>query len=421
LVVKNSSYDGDYNELKHKIINGNLSQYELNEELLFIIDEIKLSGSPFSLEKYSGILSKIQFAGIIKKRGPKKLANKTATTQFLNSAIIFYKDGQDKTSIRVSKNGLLNLINVPKDPERLNFLIRMLIDKIKKSGALDLEKFEELTGSSEYTYLPYKSYIHSITAQFSVSKDLEIDFENLNKLISPLDSYGNLIESEYTTIEKKTNGFNIINFNGIRIIEWSYSSGKVSRNQTMIKEYIKFVTIPAPGIKITGIINKYGVIMLTMSRCGEKIMKDSLCGDSFTPLSVNFFNLTRDVFVDFFEKNNFLFKKTISGSNLKPERNTISGYAPPNCRPIRTRKLKDGTTYYEQMHPVPYSWKGQCPDPNYQFLDPLGLEDDEGIFYPCCEAKSKKSIEKMKEYLIKGFPSGADSKIFEEKLLEIEQ
>jgi hypothetical protein len=418
LVVKNSSYDGDYNELKHKIINGNLSQYELNEELLFIIDEIKLSGSPFSLEKYSGILSKIQFAGIIKKRGPKKLANKTATTQFLNSAIIFYKDGQDKTSIRVSKNGLLNLINVPKDPERLNFLIRMLIDKIKKSGALDLEKFEELTGSSEYTYLPYKSYIHSITAQFSVSKDLEIDFENLNKLISPLDSYGNLIESEYTTIEKKTNGFNIINFNGIRIIEWSYSSGKVSRNQTMIKEYIKFVTIPAPGIKITGIINKYGVIMLTMSRCGEKIMKDSLCGDSFTPLSVNFFNLTRDVFVDFFEKNNFLFKKTISGSNLKPERNTISGYAPPNCRPIRTRKLKDGTTYYEQMHPVPYSWKGQCPDPNYQFLDPLGLEDDEGIFYPCCEAKSKKSIEKMKEYLIKGFPSGADSKIFEEKLLE---
>jgi hypothetical protein len=419
LVVKNSSYDGDYNGLKQKIINGNLSQYELNEELLFIIDEIKLSDLQFSLEKYSGILSKIQFAGVIKKRGPKKLANKTATTQFLNSAIIFYKDAQDKTSIRVSKNGLLNLINVPKDPEKLNFLIKMLIDKIKKSGALDLEKFQELTGLTEYVYLPFKSYIHSITAQFSVSSDLEIDFENLNKLISPMDSYGNLIESEYTKIEKLSNGFNIINFNGIRIIEWSYSSGKISRNQTMIKEYIKFVTIPAPGIKITGIINKYGVIMLTMSRCGEKIMKDSLCGDSFTQLSENFFTPTRDAFVEFFRNNNFLFKKMIASSNLKPERNTISGYAPPNCRPIRTRKLKDGTTYYEQMHPVPYSWKGQCPDPNYQFLDPLGLEDEEGIFYPCCEAKSKKSIEKMKEYLIKGFPSGADSQTFENKSLDL--
>ena len=295
----------------------------------------------------------------------------------------------------------------------------MLIDKIKKSGALDLEKFQELTGLTEYVYLPFKSYIHSITAQFSVSSDLEIDFENLNKLISPMDSYGNLIESEYTKIEKLSNGFNIINFNGIRIIEWSYSSGKISRNQTMIKEYIKFVTIPAPGIKITGIINKYGVIMLTMSRCGEKIMKDSLCGDSFTQLSENFFTPTRDVFVEFFRNNNFLFKKMIASSNLKPERNTISGYAPPNCRPIRTRKLKDGTTYYEQMHPVPYSWKGQCPDPNYQFLDPLGLEDEEGIFYPCCEAKSKKSIEKMKEYLIKGFPSGADSQTFENKSLDL--
>ena len=418
LVIKNSAYDGDYNQLKQRIMNGTVTQYELNEELLFIIDEIKLSDSQFSLEKYSGILSKIQFSGIIKKRGPKKLANKTATTQFLNSAIIFYKDGQNKTSIRVSKNGLLNLINVPKEPEKLNFLIKRLIDKIKKSGALDIEKFEELTGLSEYTYLPYKSYIHSITAQFSVSRDLEIDFETLNELIAPLDPYGNLLSSEYTTIEKRFNGFTIINLGGIRIIEWTYSSGKISRNQTMIKEYIKFVAIPATGIKITGIINKYGVIMLTMSRCGEKIMKDSLCGDRFTELSANFFNPIGDVFIKFFEKNNFLFKKTIANSNLKPERNTISGYAPPNCRPIRTRRLKDGTTYYEQMHPVPYSWKGQCPDPNYQFLDPLGLEDKDGIFYPCCEAKSKKSIEKMKEYLIKGFPSGANSQIFEDKSLE---
>jgi len=417
LIVKNRAYDGDYNELKQKIINKTITQGELNDELLFILDEINILDPAFSLEKYSGILTKIQFSGIIKKRGPKKLANKTSTTQFLNSAIIFYKDGENKTSIRVSKNGLINLINIPKEPEKLNFLIAMLIDKIKKSGAVDLEKFEELTGLPEFEYLEYKSYTHSITAQFSLSRDLEINFENLNTLIAPTDSYGNLINSEYTTVDTVSDGIRVINFNGIKIIEWSYSSGKISRNQTMIKEYIKFVSIPVAGIKITGIINKYGVVMLTMSRCGEKIMKDSLCGNSFTPLNVNFFNSLRDVFVTLFENNNAsLLKKTLTSGAIKPERNTISGYAPPNCRPIRTRKSKDGTTYYEQMHPVPYSWKGQCPDPNYQYLDPLGLED-EGIFYPCCEAKSKKSIEKMKEYLIKGFPLGAESKTFEEKFL----
>jgi len=215
--------------------------------------------------------------------------------------IIFYKDGPDKTSIRVSKNGLINLVNIPKESEKLKFLIDSLIDKIKQSGAVDTEKFEEITGLPDFEYLPYKSYTHSITAQFSVSRSLEINFENLNNLIAPTDPYGNLLNTEHTSLEVTNNGFTIINFKGIKIIEWSFSSGKMSRNQTMIKEYIKFVSIPAPGIKITGIINKYGVIMLTMSRCGDKIIKESLCGDTFTPLSVNYFNLLKTI--------NFFLKK----------------------------------------------------------------------------------------------------------------
>jgi hypothetical protein len=417
LIVKNPNYTGGYAEIKDKIIEKTLTQDELNEELLLIIDEVNALDQTFSLDKYSGTLSKIEFSEIIKKRGPKKLANKTTTTQFLNSAIIFYKDGTNKTSIRVSKNGLINIINVPKDTEKLNFLILSLIDKIRQSGALDIEKFEAITGLNSFEYLPFKSYVHSITAQFSVSRDLELNFENLNSFIAPVDAYGNLLNSEYTTLEV-IKGVNVINFMGVKIIEWSYSSGKLSRNQTVIKEYIKFVSIPVSGIKITGIINKYGVVMLTMSKCSDKIIKDGLCGSVSTPLSTDFFSLLREVFVDFFTKNSkFLLKKTIAGEIVKPERNTITGYAPSNCRPIRTRKLKDGTTYYEYMHPVPYSWKGTCPDPNYQYLDPMGFPDDEGIVYPCCEAKSRKSIEKMKQYLINGFPNGADDKTKSENFL----
>jgi hypothetical protein len=409
LIVKNPEYVGDFFDLKNKILTKTITQEEINEELLFIIDEVSVLDPYFSLEKHSGVLSKIQFTEIIKKRGPKKLANKTATTQFLNSAIIFYKDGQNKTSIRVSKNGLINLINIPKESEKLNEQILRLIEKINQSGAVDIEKFKEITGLQRFEYLPYKSYTHSITAQFSVSRDLEIRFETLNDLIAPTDAYGNLLESEYTNIEVTKSGFKIINLNGIKIIEWSFSSGKMSRSQTMVKEYVKFVTIPAPGVKITGIINKYGVIMLTMSKCSDKLIKDSLCGNSFTSLSPELFNSLKNVFTDFFKNNSkILLKRTLISDTIKPERNTLTGYAPAHCRPIRTRKLKDGTTYYEQMHPIPYSWSGTCPDPNYQFLDPLGSAAEDGIRYPCCEAKSKKSIEKMKEYLIKGFPNGAD-------------
>jgi hypothetical protein len=146
-----------------------------------------------------------------------------------------------------------------------------------------------------------------------------------------------------------------------------------------------------------------------MSKCSDKLIKDSLCGNSFTSLSPELFNSLKNVFTDFFKNNaKILLKRTLISDTIKPERNTLTGYAPAHCRPIRTRKLKDGTTYYEQMHPIPYSWSGTCPDPNYQFLDPLGSAAEDGIRYPCCEAKSKKSIEKMKEYLIKGFPNGAD-------------
>ena len=56
------------------------------------------------------------------------------------------------------------------------------------------------------------------------------------------------------------------------------------------------------------------------------------------------------------------------------------------------------------MRPEPYSWKGTCPDPNYQYLKPEGVQDEDGLWYPCCETKTKESVEMMKRYLLTGFP-----------------
>jgi hypothetical protein len=56
------------------------------------------------------------------------------------------------------------------------------------------------------------------------------------------------------------------------------------------------------------------------------------------------------------------------------------------------------------MRPDPYTWSGKCPDPNYQYLKPDGVQDSDGLWYPCCEAKTKDSVEKMKRYLLNGFP-----------------
>ena len=41
----------------------------------------------------------------------------------------------------------------------------------------------------------------------------------------------------------------------------------------------------------------------------------------------------------------------------------------------RTRDTGSGN-YKEGMRPEPYSWQGTCPDPNYQYLKPEGVQDD---------------------------------------------
>lgn len=109
------SYNGDLTDIKNKINNGNITQEELNEDILLLEDEIS-PGEILNIEN-ENILTKISFdsEGVFKKRGPKKLAAKTSTTQFLNNVIISYQKLNNKTSIRISKNGLINLINVPED------------------------------------------------------------------------------------------------------------------------------------------------------------------------------------------------------------------------------------------------------------------------------------------------------------------
>ena len=139
-----------------------------------------------------------------------------------------------------------------------------------------------------------KSYIHSMSGQFTLNvlekPGNQINFENLDNLISPFDSLGNLVSSDFTKIEFSPSGDKIINFNGIRIIEWDYSIGRLTRNQVMSKEYIKFVSIPADGVKLTCVINKFGAIMMTLSLCSDKQVRKGLCGQGTVPINKDMFN-----------------------------------------------------------------------------------------------------------------------------------
>ncbi len=409
-ILSNIEYDGDYNYIKDNIKSKTLTQEQLND-ILLIPDDITVQNGTFDINSNLNILTNISYFGIYKKRGPKKLASKTTTTQFLNNIIISYEQYGIKTSIRISKNGLINLINIPSEKDYLDILISELIERINNSGSVNYENFKNVTGYNTYTYIKDRSYIHSMSGQFTLSAlekpGKEINFENLDNIISPFDQNGNLVSSDFTKIELSNAGDKIINFNGVKIIEWEYSLGRLTRNQVMSKEYIKFLSIPSNGIKLTAIINKFGVIMMTLSLCSDKQIKKGLCGEGTTPINKDMFDSIITTFNELFNKEpDILLRKTLaSGSKEITSFNTLSGYAPSGkiCRLTRTRDSGD-STYKEGMRPNPYSWKGTCPDPNYQYLKPEGVQDKDGLWYPCCETKTKESIEMMKKYLLTGFP-----------------
>lgn len=414
-ILKKIDYSGDYKNIKDNIESRRLTQEELNE-ILLIPDQIIVENGTFDIESNLNVLTKISYLGIYKKRGPKKLAAKTETTQFLNNIIISYEENDNKTSIRISKNGLLNLINIPSDKESQEKLINELIKRINESGSVDYENFKSITGFDEYTYIPEKSYIHSMTGQFTLDvlekPGHQVDFENLDTLISPYDSMGNLVGTDYTTIETSLYGDKIINFRGIKIIEWEYSIGRLTRKQVMSKEYIKFISIPANGIKLTSIINKFGVVMMTLSLCSDKQIRKGLCGQGTANIDKNLFNDVMILFNKLFEaESDILIKKSLDSTvKTTTNFNTVSGYAPSGkiCRLTRTRKESGSKDYKEGTRPEPYSWSGTCPDPNYQYSRPEGVQDENGLWYPCCAAKTKDSIQMMKRYLLSGFPINSE-------------
>ena len=170
-ILNDPEYSGDYSEIKEAFIKEKLTDDIINN--LFNLDDqtkIKITDGKIDMEAHKDKMTYVEYIGMIKKRGKSKLPPKTTTTQFLNNLIIFHELDEQKTSIRISKNGLINIINITLDPAKKQSLIDELIKRINSSGAVNYEVFKELTGESEYKMIDGTNYIHSIAAQFSIKK-----------------------------------------------------------------------------------------------------------------------------------------------------------------------------------------------------------------------------------------------------------
>jgi hypothetical protein len=435
---KKDTFIKNINELKEAWLENKITLDMLNNFLL-IPNSIKFKSTDF-INDYiisekiplNNTLTKIQYFDVVKLRGPTKLEYTTATQKFSNAIMLSYEhsvnqEDSKKTSIRIYKNGLINLINVPSSNYYREILYKTLIDRINQSSddTVNIDYFNRMASEftddefDEYTIIDKASYIHSVNSQFNmwpVKDKYSIDFKKLNSLISPYDSSGKIVSGEFTAVSNmpKSNK-QIIKLsyktNSVLIINWEHSLGKDTKTQSLTREEIKCIILPVDGIKISLQIHKHGTFQMSMSYCNVSDIKNSICNvlvdKSIVPLDFKYFEIVKQIFVGI-----LIEKPTLIGDSLDYSedstgiiRNTVSGNAPPNKPNTSTAvcRSKDPRPGYPGLRPIPYSFHGECPE-SRQYIDPIGVLGNDGLYYPCCSAKTKKSEEDYKNYLIEGFP-----------------
>lgn len=439
--TKKSDFSENLNKLKEKWINNELTQDDLNK-ILLIPNSVKI-GKESNIDSISldDSFTKIQYFDVVKLRGPTKLEYTTATQKFSNAIMLSYEYSKEnliesdtdkdnntkKTSIRIYKNGLINLINIPDNKYDKEILYKTLIDRINESSddVVNIDFFNRLASEytmdeyDEYTIIDKVSYIHSVNSQFNmwqVKDKYSIDFRKLNELISPFNSSGRIVSGEYTTVTtlSKTNKQVIelnYNNNSVYVVNWEHTLGKDTRTQSLSREEIKCIILPIDGIKISLQIHKHGTFQMSMSYCNASDLKNSICSKivnkSVNKLDFKYFEIVKNIFVGILTEKNNLVGNSLDyfDENAGTIRNTVSGNAPPNKPGTSTAvcRSSDPRPGYPGLRPIPYSFNGQCPE-SRQYIDPIGVLGNDGLYYPCCSAKTKKSEEDYKQYLIYGFP-----------------
>jgi hypothetical protein len=447
-IIQNTKEDfsDKINKLKKMWLSSELTQELLNKFLL-IPNSAKVKDGIIDKIILNKTLTNIPYLDIVKTRGPNKLAYKTQTEKFSNAVMLSYEylskefdsntdsdtTSTKKTSIRIYKNGLINLINEPSNKLSRETLYKMLIDRINDSDVIDIDNFNQISSEytdeeyDEYSIVDKASYTHSINSQFymwEIKDKYEINFNKLTDLITPLNSSGRIVSGDFTEVDVSGNKQLIeLQFQDkkVQIINWEFIGQENTQNESSDnakRKIIKCIIIPKDGIKISLQIYRHGTFQMSMSYCNMSDVKNSICkkllDKTKNPLNPEYFELVKYIFTNIFKLKSGLYGKSLEYLDDKSSimRNTVSGNAPPNKEGTTTAvcRSRDPRPGYPSLRPLPYSFNGRCPEYR-QYINPTGILGNDGLYYPCCAAKTKKSDEDYKTYLIEGFPKNKTESI----------
>jgi len=316
---------------------------------------------------FPGRLKGTSYLLISKKPGQKKIITESIKSEkFTDSVEIIYEsDSFTKSVIRISRNGVINIISAS-DP----LIGDKVINKINKSDALTPEY-------PDPSYIINSSYKYLILAQFNL-------FSGPNHL--DLRSFDDFLK-EY--IKKNTLMFKNEKY---LIEDYVFNSGEIqSRNSKPTNPYIKFNLIIRPT-KINVMIYNKGAVQLRASNI--KGIKQNISNEGIEEVYLFLKKIITRLISDSIETG----YPVIVPDDIKIKKigisNTIDSKEPQKCHD------RAG------IRPVPYSFNGKCPLPGY-YVPPRGLHRNDGLVEPCCyklKKKGKDSIERLYDILINGYP-----------------
>jgi hypothetical protein len=340
-------------------------------------------------EKYPGKEAGTSYLLIVKKSGQTKFVSESIKSEIFYDSVqlIYQNEDFTKCTIRISRNGTINIISAKFDADNLP---KLIIDKINKADALTSD-FKEI--APKFVFLKDISYKYLLFAQFDLypsKKEYHIDLAKLNEKLWTNSTY-----------RKKFQGsdvFMVDTPDNIYLVEdYVYNSGNtLSRTNKNTPSILKFVLKPPNNqdIKISFVMYSRGAVQLRLTNAikGKPPPKPLDNNDLYTA-----YNFMKEILVRIIQGNQIIIKELLTEKQLLGLNNTIDGKQPQVCM----NHLKN------QVRPVPYSFYGKCPMPDY-VVNPHGVKRPDGKYEPCCVKlfKTGKNMTKTRynSILVNGYP-----------------
>jgi len=329
--------------------------------------------------KYPGKSRGTSHIMIVKKPGQKKVISSSLKSERFTDNVEMVYESKDfqKTVVRISRNGVINIISANYSNDSLPGEI---VKKINESRCL----------TSDYPggkYTITSSYKYLLLAQFKLTTTDSIDLDKLNDVLTSK-RFRRVVDSQQVFMLDSADNIYIID-------KYVYNSGEIeSRNNRPTNPYILFNLIDN-NVKINVMIYRKGAVQFKGSYIKEpdNSLNISTLKRAYTFFSDLIGRISGIIVTDFKEP------KKIGIDNM------IDSKEPQACH---------NRPGYE-LRPNPFSFYGKCPMPGY-YVAPRGVRRPDGKYEPCCyklKLTGKDSESRYKKILMNGFPDAESSKYIE--------